>query len=279
MPQHSAITASLINALTWQASASAISNPRKDAPLNSERNIIRAIRSADQIGIQRDTQMMLYAFDTIAEVYEIDGVVTIGTIADRLKSSYNNWRCTQIQHSPHYYNTGLSLYQSMYDIKSPDREMMTVVRALPFCQFPSPIYSTFDANLTHTNEQGFYTALAQHSYMRDLLLGKWPTFTSEGTSIEQVYGDGGWTAHDCWTLGKWAFENSEGDYEKMLTLSINHKGNTGGTSAVAASLFGLAYPDIAPPMYPRLLEQDAIEHVIGRMLDINNKKRKPSAME
>lgn len=266
------VKARVIAALKHQAVADAVGNKYEFQRNPNPDHVLRDYQGDKPLNITDDTQMAMFGFMAVARG---------GDLRENLQSEYRRWFTTQsLPASNGLWQTGLLQYPEMFSVQAPGRTCLsaiscnfktrntskgcgTVMRALPFVLYPTSAEAEMDADLTHHHKEVGVVAKEQHAYLRTLLMGRTPKPDYRGVPLDDVYGGGGWTAGDCWDIARWSFENCDGDFQKLLTLSICHGGDSDSTAAVAGAIFGLAYPDHECNRVVE--EQRPLHYVVGKI--------------
>ena len=140
----------------------------------------------------------------------------------------------------------------------------TVMKALPFL-FEDTSDLLVDISFeTHKGPQIKPTAIKQWVIANKLLM-KQKLNMYEGLPLSVIFGDGGWQAEPCLDIAIWAFENCNGDFNKMLELAILHSGDSDSVAATAGVLYGLFYETYPTELYDRVFEKDVIELLLKRV--------------
>jgi ADP-ribosylglycohydrolase len=265
-------------ALRAQAIADAIGEDFEFCTDISPDEIQDALQSDKVIHITDDTQMTMFGLEAM-----IHGGVS------KVPSFYTMWRLTQMSKAPFYLakDSGLLIDDiNMWQIRAPGNTCLssileisrghqadnnsdgcgTVMKALPFL-FHEDCMQLIDVSLlTHLGPQVVPAATLQWKYAQHLIAGN-IHYLHKGKQLSDVYGDGGWRAKSCLDIAIWAFENCEGDFEKMLDLAIRHDGDSDSVAATAGVFYGLYYKQYPAKLYDRVYEKDTIDSLIKRIED------------
>ena len=236
------------------------------------------IESRKLINITDDTQMTMFG---------IEAMLKGGTIED-IKGEYIHWYNTQAYKWSSGHTTDMSsLYAHplMWQRRAPGNTCMnslkcigrketvtnnsngcgTVMKALPFL-FEETCDLLVEASLlTHKGPQILETAENQWGIAHMLRNKMLPNLYKGSDLTPEIFGDGGWQAEPCFNIALWAFENCNGDFEKLLELAILHEGDSDSVAATAAVLYGLYYETYPTELYDRVVERDVIELLLKKV--------------
>jgi len=265
-------------ALRAQAIADAIGEDFEFCTNIDNSEVRSAIESDSVIHITDDTQMTMFGLEAM-----INGGVS------KIPSYYTMWRLTQMSKAPFYLepDSGLLVDDiNMWQIRAPGNTCLssilelsrgytvdnnsdgcgTVMKALPFL-FHEDCLQLIDVSLlTHLGPQVVPAATLQWKYANHLMNGE-IYYLHKGKDLADVFGDGGWRAKSCLDIAIWAFENCEGNFEKMLELAIGHDGDSDSVAATAGVFYGLYYKQYPAKLYARVYEKDTIDALIKRIED------------
>lgn len=227
------------------------------------------------VNITDDTQMALFSAEAM---YSNDGGI------EEVKKSYARWYISQTlrwKDTPSNMKTGLLGESLMYHRRAPGNTCLTssrvlatggtvknsgngcgtVMRELPILLVRSKSFSIEAARTTHQGEAIASSTSRHWEYVNLLLNGVIPNWF-KGVPLSAVFKDGGWWADSCLDIAVWAFENCEGDFKRLLELSLLHSGDSDSIGAVAGGLFGVYYQEVPMNLYSRVHEKAVIEKVV-----------------
>ena len=263
-------------ALRSQAIAEAMGEDFEFDPCPAKDELADLINSGEMIHITDDTQMTMFGLEAmimggpstvIAHYLMWDKTQHYGTALPPMGSSQllvdqlNMWQVR----APG--NTCLRSLQDLLQdrpVKNNSNGCGTVMKALPFLFDENSDLLRDISYATHKGPQIIPTAI-KHWQVAQKILRKEKLNMYEGKSLEYVFGDGGWQAEYCLDIAIWAFENCNGDFNKLLELSILHDGDSDSVAATAGALYGLFYETYPVNLYDRVYEKDTIDMLIDRM--------------
>lgn len=263
-------------ALRAQAIAEAMGEDFEFEPYPDKEELVDLINSDKVIHITDDTQMTMFGLEAMI----MPGPTTI-------IAHYLMWEKTQsYKTEPPIVGISQLLIDQpkMWQVRAPGNTCLrslstlltglpvnnnsngcgTVMKALPFLFEESSDLIRDISYETHKGPQIIPTAIKQWEVAQKLLK-KEKLNMYQGKSLESVFGDGGWQAESCLNIAIWAFENCNGDFNKMLELSILHAGDSDSVAATAGALYGLFYETYPTELYDRVYEKDTIDMLITRM--------------
>ena len=272
----------VINGLVGQAVADAVGNPFEFKSVMTDNHILEYAKNSKSLIISDDTQMTMFGLEAIINIDNFD------SYKDSLIHSYSEWYITQSSKpsKTYMFAQGLMKFPSMYSVQAPGNTCLSsinalmhnevvynnskgcgsVMRLLPFLFLPetrehSTDIAIMSGDITHKHiENGF----AISKYMMtayDVIEGKVPGFFNVD-SISKL--GQGWTAMECVNMAIWSYVNAT-SFEELLTLSINHEGDSDSVAAIAGSLWGLSGKYVPIEYIEKLDVLDAIEHIISRI--------------
>lgn len=263
-------------ALRAQAIGDAMGEDFEFEPYPDREELVDLIKSDKVIHITDDTQMTMFGLeamimggpDTVIKHYLMwDKTQHYGTSLPPMGSSQllvDQIKMWQVR-APG--NTCLhSLYKLLTGnhVANNSNGCGTVMKALPFLFEENSDLLKNISFATHKGPQIIPTAIKQWE-VANKLLRKEKLNMYEGKPIAEVFGDGGWQAEPCLNIAIWAFENCQGDFNKMLELSILHSGDSDSVAATAGVLYGLFYETYPADLYDRIHEKDVIDMLLKRM--------------
>lgn len=227
------------------------------------------------IHITDDTQMTMFGIEAMLN----------GGSLDQIKEQYLLWLRTQRESKTRDFPTTLDLFdqKKMWQVRAPGNTCLhslqllrkgdqvsnnsngcgTVMKALPFLFEDTPDLLINASLMTHQGPVIADTARLHWEVAQKLINKQLPNLHL-GKSLKEVFGDGGWQAHSCLDIAIWAFEHCDGDFNKLLELSILHSGDSDSVAATAGALYGLYYESFPDDLYNRIYEHDVIDMLLGK---------------
>ena len=262
-------------ALRAQAIGDAIGEDFEFQLSPSKSDLHRLLNSGTQIHITDDTQMTMFGIE--------------GMLYGNVTKHYLMWLTTQLGKMSEIFPesrllidqplmwqsrapgntciTSLNNILKNYPVENNSNGCGTVMKALPFLFGDSHDLLVQNSISTHKGPQIIETARHQWDYAQSIIKKVVPGHFKD-VDIDILFGDGGWQAESCLDIAIGAFENCDGDFNKLLELSILHEGDSDSVAATAGVLYGLFYETYPIQLYNRIAEKRVIDMLINTVINM-----------
>lgn len=279
------------NAFYAMAVADAVGNEFEFKQGVDPASVVQYAQTAPHLEITDDTQMALFTAQAIDDYIRLNQS-TPESFDDCCKCAYYDWYITQTRYfNPNIYTSddGLLQFESLYKVQAPGLTCMraceqighnepvhndsmgcgAVMRLLPFAglfnlQHDATQLAVISGLTTHQHEkvkpsiERYIEAMGRAAFGYPIDKVHYP-IVFQADHISQL-GEG-WIAPEAVNMAIWAAGTAK-DFDELLAISIAHDGDSDSVGAMAGALWGLMGKDVPIKYVWKIVEKDAIEHVL-----------------